>query len=54
MREETTGDVHQSFCSVGVALEEPSPSWWESRGLNESIRGASVVEEAEGREGRNS
>ena len=51
---EIASHVHQDLCSLTPVLEEPS---WnvggESRVLQDSVRGTTVVEETEGREGSN-
>ena len=53
--EEAADHVHWLFCSVVAVVEEPlSMSEGRVRVLNEPVRGTSVVEETEGRDGRNS
>jgi hypothetical protein len=53
--ERSSDHGHWNFCSQSTVLEELS---WklegESPGRNASVRGSSVVEETEGRDGRNS
>ena len=47
------GHVHWLFCSVVAVVEEPLSLSEGSVGfLNDPVRGTSVVEETEGRDGR--